>query len=85
MQALTGQLMRDGQVVADGLNGKFEIEVKRDGSESWTGFFSLPSGATVNVGEAYDLVLADGRSKRIEINRVNVFPTGTSVGFVTPI
>jgi hypothetical protein len=85
MQPLTGQLKKDEQVVADNLQGRFEIEVKRDGTESWTGFFNLPSGVTVNVGEQYDLVLTDGRSKKVEINRVNAFAAQTSVGFVTPI
>lgn len=84
MQTLTGQLLQNGLVVADGVRGNFEVEVQRDGTERWSGYFILPPGITVNNGQHYDLALNDGRAKQIEINRVNAYPTQTTVSFGSP-
>jgi hypothetical protein len=85
MQQLSGQLKRDGQVVVDNLRGNLEVEVKRDGTENWSGYFVLPPGTLVNNGETYDMVLTDGRTKKIEISRVNAYPTQSTASFVTPL
>jgi hypothetical protein len=85
MQPMTGQLMRNGQIVVDGLRGNLEVEVKRDGNQNWTGYFVLPPGIQVSNGETYELVLTDGRSKQIEITRLNVYPTQTTASFGTPL
>lgn len=85
MTPFTGKLAKDGQDVSDNVRGNLEIEVKRDGSEAWSGFFVVPAGVQVNNGEAYDLVLGDGRSKKIEINRVNATGVQTTCSFMTPI
>lgn len=84
MQALSGKIVRDGNPVAEGIKGNFEVETKRDGTELWSGYFVLPSGVTVNNGDQFDLVLDDGRTKKIEISRVNVYPTQTTASFNTP-
>jgi len=84
MQTLSGKIMRDGTAVVDSVRGNFEVEVKRDGTELWSGYFALPTASSLNNGEHYDLVLDDGRTKKIEINRVNVYPTQTTASFSTP-
>ena len=85
MQPMTGQIKKSGQVIADGVRGMYEIEVKRDGSENWTGYFIVPAGVDVKLGDHLEVALSDGRSKQIEVNRVNVAPTQTTVSFVTPL
>ena len=85
MQPMTGQIKKSGRVIADGVRGMYEIEVKRDGSENWTGYFIVPAGVDVKIGDQVEIALPDGRSKQIEVNRVNVAPTQTTVSFVTPI
>jgi hypothetical protein len=85
MQPMTGQIKKSGKVIADGVRGMYEIEVKRDGSENWTGYFIVPAGVDVKIGDHVEIALADGRSKQIEVNRVNVAPTQTTVSFVTPL
>jgi hypothetical protein len=85
MQQMTGTIKRDGQVIADAVKGMYEVDVKRDGSENWTGYFIVPAGVDVKLGDQLELVLSDGRSKKVEVNRVNVAPTQTTVSFVTPI
>jgi hypothetical protein len=85
MQPMMGQLKQNGHLVVDNVRGNLEIEVKRDGSENWSGYFVLPAGTQVNNGEAYDLVLTDGRTKKVEINRVNIYPSQTTASFVTPL
>jgi hypothetical protein len=82
---MIGQVKRSGQVIADGVRGMYEIEVKRDGSENWTGYFIVPAGVEVKLGDHLDVVLTDGKTKTIEVNRVNVAPTQTTVSFVTPL
>jgi hypothetical protein len=85
MQKMTGQLKQNGQVVVNNLSGNLEVEVKRDGTENWTGYFVVPPGAQIANGVTYDLILTDGRSKKIEINRVNAYPTQTTASFGTPL
>ena len=85
MQPMMGQLKQNGQLMVDNVRGNLEIEVKRDGNENWSGYFVLPAGTQVNNGEAYDLVLTDGRTKKVEINRVNIYPSQTTASFVTPL
>ncbi len=85
MQPMSGQVKRSGQVIADGIRGMYEVEVKRDGTENWTGYFIVPAGVEVKLGDHLELALSDGRNKTVEVNRVNVAPTQTTVSFVTPL
>ena len=71
MERFRGQLLRDGQVVFDGIEGSLSIDIGQHGNEHWYGFFTLPTGEMVKHGEWYELKLEDGRTKRVEIVRVN--------------
>lgn len=71
MERFRGQILRDGQVVFDGIEGSLSIDVGQHGNEHWYGFFTLPTGEMVKHGEGYELKLEDGRTKRVEIVRVN--------------
>lgn len=81
MQPFRGKLMRNGQVVIDNVQGRLEVDVGRDRSERWSGFFGLPSGENVEREEPFDLVLEDGRSAKIRVERVNQTAQGMSASF----
>lgn len=85
MQALSGQVRKSGQVVADNLKGMYEVETKRDGSQNWTGYFIAPASARFNVGEHVEIALTTGQAKEVEVQRVNIAPTQITVSFVTPL
>jgi hypothetical protein len=81
MTPFRGKLVKDGQAVADNIDGRLTIDPAPDGSEWWSGFCTLPGGQTVSLDETFDLVLDDGRSGKVRIERVNAYPHGTSVSF----
>jgi len=81
MQPFHGKLMRNGRVLIDPIQGRLEVDVGRDGVERWSGFFSLPAGQNVELEEPFELVLDDGRSGKIRVQRVNQTAQGMSASF----
>ncbi len=81
MTPFKGKLVKDGQTVVDAIEGRLTIDPAPNGAEWWSGFSTLPAGQTVNLDEHFDLVLDDGRSGKVRIERVNAYPHGTSISF----
>jgi hypothetical protein len=84
MDAFTGTLSKDGQVVAENITGRLSVDWSPSQQQAWTGFCLLPMTARVNLGDVLDLVLDDGRSSSIKIERVNETSAGQSVSFGQP-
>ncbi len=81
MQPFRGKLTRNGRVIIDDIRGRLEVDVGPDRSERWSGFFGLPAGENVEREEPFELVLDDGRSSRIRVERVNQTAQGASASF----
>ena len=71
MERFHGKLLRDGQLVCEGVEGSLTVDVEISGAQSWSGYFTLPMGQVVANGDTYDLEVEDGRSQKIRISRVN--------------
>jgi hypothetical protein len=81
MNPFHGKLLRDGQVVVDGIDGRLTIDYTPTHTELWSGFFTVPAGQTVQLNDRFDLVLDDGRTGKIRIERVNVTGQGSFASF----
>ena len=81
MEQFRGQLTRNGQVVIDHVEGRLDVESGPGGATFWTGYFSVPAGQSVERDEPFELLLGDGRSKKIRIERVNQTAAGTTASF----
>jgi hypothetical protein len=81
MTPFKGKLVKDDQTVFDNLDGRLTIDPAPGGGEWWSGFCTLPAGQMVALDEHFDLVLDDGRSGKVRIERVNPYPHGTSISF----
>ena len=83
MQPFKGKLLKDGQVIADSVTGRLDVDPGPTAASNWTGFFSVSEQAQLAVGDICDLLLDDGRSNRIRVERVNVASFGVAVSFLT--
>jgi hypothetical protein len=81
MESFRGKLVRNGQVLVDGIQGRLDIETGLGGAQHWSGFFSVPGGQSVEIQEPFELVLDDGRSNKIRVERVNTTGQGTTASF----
>ncbi len=81
MNPFRGKLTKDGQSVAENIEGRLTIDPAPGGGEWWSGYCTLPAGQTVALEEVFDLVLDDGRAGKVRVERVNPYPHGTSVSF----
>jgi hypothetical protein len=81
MDAFTGMLLRNGEVVADGVSGRLSVEWSPSQDQAWSGFFTMPAGSHVELNEVLELALTDGRRAPIKIERVNQTGAGMSVSF----
>jgi hypothetical protein len=81
MEQFRGQLTRNGQVVIDHVEGRLDIESGPGGATYWAGYFSVPPGQSLGRDEQFELLLGDGRSNRIRIERVNQTAAGITVSF----
>jgi hypothetical protein len=81
MDQFRGQLTRNGQVIIDQVEGRLEIETGPGGATYWAGYFVVPPGQTVEREEPFELLLANGRSSRIRIERVNQSAGGMTASF----
>ena len=85
MDPFTGLLQRNAEVIAENVSGRLSQEWSPSQEQAWSGFFTLPPGASsMELGEVLDLVLTDGRSAQIKIERVNQTGAGVSVSFGRP-
>ena len=80
MNPFSGLLMRNGTPIG-AVQGRMSIDVSPSQDEQWSGYFNVPPGAKVEVGATYDLVLGDGRSSKIKIERLNAAAHGQSASF----
>jgi hypothetical protein len=62
MEHFRGRLEDSGKVLAEPIEGSFQVHGRPNGLKSWDGSFVLPSGQFVEPGGPYRLVLDDGRS-----------------------
>lgn len=83
METFRGQLKRDGQVVVDGVEGRLSIDNHPARGQLFSGYFTVPAGSTVAINESYELALADGRSSKVRIERVNATNQGQFASFVS--
>jgi hypothetical protein len=81
MEQFQGSLTRGGQTLAEGVSGRLTIDYTPSHEQRWSGFFNLPAGVEVKVNDQCELVLSDGRSAKIKLERVNVTNQGTFVSF----
>ncbi|MBY0522719.1 MAG: hypothetical protein K2R98_04950 [Gemmataceae bacterium] len=81
MDSFRGNLMRRGQTIIEGVEGRLTVDVGPQGAERWSGYFTLPAGNTVELEEPFELVLSDGRSGKIRVDRVNQTGQGSSASF----
>lgn len=81
MDAFSGTLQRNGQVIVDSVSGRLSVEWTPNQDQAWSGFFNMPAGSNVELGEVLELVLTDGRMAQIKIERVNQTGAGVSVSF----
>jgi hypothetical protein len=71
MERFQGKLMQGGKLMFDNLAGTVTFQTGKDGQQTWSGLFSVPSGVPVRAGGPYRLVLADGRSGDLLITNVS--------------
>jgi hypothetical protein len=81
MEQFTGNLLRDGQEIAQNVTGRLTIDLGAVREERWSGFFNMPAGVEVKVHDVCELRLSDGRTGKIRLERVNVTNQGTFVSF----
>jgi hypothetical protein len=81
MESFRGKLVRNGQVLVDDIQGRLDIDVGPSGAQHWSGYFNVPAGETVELQEPFELVLTDGRSNKIRVQRVNSSGQGTTASF----
>jgi hypothetical protein len=81
MEHFRGQLTRNGQVIVDQVDGRLDVEAGPGGATFWVGYFNVPAGQAVERDEPFELLLADGRSGRIRIQRVNQSAAGMTASF----
>lgn len=81
MEAFRGQLTRNGQTIIENIEGRLDIEVGPSGAQTWSGYFAVPAGQSVELEEPFELVLGDGRRNKIRVERVNQSAGGTTASF----
>ncbi|GIW82734.1 MAG: hypothetical protein KatS3mg105_4541 [Gemmatales bacterium] len=81
MEEITCKLSRNGADIVDNVKGRLTIDYNPNREELWSGFVNLPSDSLVQVGEVYEVTLSDGRSSRVQIERVNVTGQGVFASF----
>lgn len=82
MEQFTGNLVRGGETLASGISGRLSVDFSPTQEQRWSGFFNLPAGVEVKIHDVCELHLADGRTSRVRLERVNVTNQGTFVSFV---
>lgn len=82
MEQFTGNLVRDGQAIAENISGRLSVDFSPTREQRWSGYFNVPPGVEVKVNDVCELHLSDGRVGRIRFERVNVTNQGTFVSYV---
>ncbi|MGE3806206.1 MAG: hypothetical protein AB7K24_16165 [Gemmataceae bacterium] len=83
MENFRGTLLKDGQAITGGLDGKLTVDLDANRTEHWSGFFTVPAGVDVQISERYELQLEDGRQGAIKVERVNQTGQGAFASFVS--
>lgn len=81
MEEFRGKLVKNGQTIAEGVNGRLTIDYGANRVPMWSGYFTVPAGAPVQLQDHFELVLTDGRSGKIRIERVNTTAQGIFASF----
>jgi hypothetical protein len=81
MNPFKGKLLKDGVAIAEGIEGRLTVDLTPNGEEWWSGYCMLPAGSVINLEDICELVLDDGRSGKVRIERVNPYPHATSISF----
>jgi hypothetical protein len=71
MERFRGKVMDGGRVLFEGIEGTLTQQAGQGGQRSYSGFFSVPSGVPVRTGKAYRLLLDDGRSAEIILEKAS--------------
>ncbi len=61
MEFFQGQLVKNGAVMLDDVDGELEIHTAPDGNVSWSGYFRVPNTFAPGLPDQYLLLLDDGR------------------------
>ncbi len=61
METFQGQLVKNGAVILDDVDGEFEVHTAADGHVSWSGYFRLAQSSRVSLPDQYLLLMDDGR------------------------
>jgi len=61
MEFFQGQLVKNGAVILDDVDGELEIQTAADGQVSWSGYFRMPHTFAAGLPDQYLLLLDDGR------------------------
>lgn len=85
MENFRGKLTRDGQDLIAGIEGRLTVDNHPVHGPLFSGYFTVPGGSSVAVRDVYSLVLEDGRSCKIRIERVNATGQGQFASFVSEI
>ena len=56
-----GKLYFHDELFLENIDGHLGFHLKSGGRKQWFGYFELKNDQHINVGDHYDLVLADGR------------------------
>ena len=85
MEQFQGKLMREGQLVVDNITGRLTVDFDPNRQQRWSGFFTVPAGTAVQINDRFELVLSDGRSSKIHLERVNATSQGIFASFATEL
>ncbi|MFN4261592.1 MAG: hypothetical protein ACK4RK_20095 [Gemmataceae bacterium] len=83
MEDFQGQLLKEGQVFIEQVQGRMMVDLGPNGEQYWSGFFPVPEGHVVQLDDEFDMILANGRSNRVRIERVNAMGPSLVASFST--
>jgi hypothetical protein len=66
-----GKLLQAGQAVADDVSGDMDL-LRTGGTKRWQGYLTAPADSNLDGGEEYTLVLDDGRTLEIILERFTI-------------
>lgn len=85
MENFRGNLVKAGQPVIEGIEGRMTIDNNPVRGQMFSGYFTVPGSVPLKVHDVYELVLQDGRSSRIKIDRVNTTSQGAFASFASDL
>ena len=76
MERVRGKILKGEQVVFDNVNIGIDVEPLPSGGEAWSGGFTKKGLSDVERGGPYRLILEDGRSGNIMIDKLERSSSG---------